>query len=133
MRLSYWFAAPMVSGLLIYGCVTDKTPSSSAKNTQKASKKSSSEEPIILTVGNDKITTADFKYVYDKNNGKNSDAYSSESLKDYLQLYTKFRLKVNEAESLGLDTTASFKSELAGYQKQLAQPYLTEKQLQICW
>jgi len=129
MRLSYWFAAPMVSGLLIYGCVTDKTPSSSAKNTQKASKKSSSEEPIILTVGNDKITTADFKYVYDKNNGKNSDAYSSESLKDYLQLYTKFRLKVNEAESLGLDTTASFKSELAGYQKQLAQPYLTEKQV----
>jgi len=129
MKLTYWFSASIISGMLVYGCVSDKTSSSTSKNSTKTSKKSPSEEPVILSVGNDKIPTSDFKYVYDKNNGKNPDAYSEQSLKDYLQLYTKFRLKVNEAESLGLDTTASFKSELAGYQKQLAQPYLTEKQV----
>ena len=37
-----------------------------------------------------------------------------------------FKLKVKEAIRLGLDTTAGFKSELGGYRKQLAQPYLID-------
>ncbi|MBA3901998.1 MAG: peptidylprolyl isomerase, partial [Bacteroidetes bacterium] len=44
----------------------------------------------------------------------------------YVELFVNFKLKVREAESLGLDTTDSFKNELAGYRKQLAQPYLTD-------
>jgi peptidyl-prolyl cis-trans isomerase SurA len=122
MRLPIWILATSVSSLLIYGCVTEKsTTTSTKKNTQTIS------QPIILTIGTDSIPTADFKYVYDKNNGKSVDAYTKASLDEYLQLYTKFKLRVIEAESLGLDTTQSFKLELAGYQKQLAQPYLTEK------
>ncbi|MBC7450853.1 MAG: peptidylprolyl isomerase [Cytophagales bacterium] len=128
MKLSYWLTVAAFSGVLIYGCVSEKTTSSATKNSSKSAK-TVAEKPIILSVGDDKISTEDFKYVYEKNNGKNADAYTSASLNDYLQLYIKFRLKVREAESMGLDTTAGFKSELAGYQKQLAQPYLTEKQV----
>ncbi|MBC8112323.1 MAG: peptidylprolyl isomerase, partial [Verrucomicrobia bacterium] len=40
-----------------------------------------------------------------------------------------FKLKVLDAESLGLDTTTVFKTELEGYRQQLAQPYLTEKKV----
>jgi len=36
-------------------------------------------------------------------------------------------MKVFEAEANGLDTVTAFKTELAGYRKQLAAPYLTDK------
>ena len=122
MRLPLWIAAASLSSLLIYSCVTEKTATSSSKKTTQTAP-----EPNILTIGNENIPTKDFAYVYDKNNGKSADAYTKASLDEYLKLYTKFKLRVIEAESLGLDTTQSFKLELAGYQKQLAQPYLTEK------
>jgi len=40
-----------------------------------------------------------------------------------------FKLKVKQAEEMGLDTSKAFKKELDGYKKQLAAPYLTEKGL----
>ncbi|HEY4650090.1 MAG TPA: peptidylprolyl isomerase [Pontibacter sp.] len=91
-----------------------------------ASKKNDSKEPAIATLGSQPISTSEFKYVYEKNNGGNDDAYTQQSVSEYLELYTNFKLKVLEAESRGLDTTTAFKRELEGYKDQLAQPYLTE-------
>jgi peptidyl-prolyl cis-trans isomerase SurA len=121
MRLPIWIIATTFSSFLIYSCVTKKTATSSSPKT------TSTTEPTLVKIGSESISTKDFAYVYDKNNGKSVDAYSKASLDEYLNLYTKFKLRVVEAESMGLDTTAAFKSELAGYEKQLAQPYLTEK------
>lgn len=90
-------------------------------------KKKNSTDPVILNIGTKAITASEFQYVYNKNNANSPDAYSEKSIADYLELYIKFRLKVLEAEDLGMDTTNSFKKELDGYKKQLAQPYLTEK------
>ncbi|MEJ8800919.1 peptidylprolyl isomerase [Pontibacter sp. H249] len=92
-----------------------------------ATKKNDTKEPAIATLGTEPISTTEFQYVYEKNNAGNEDAYTRESVKDYLKLYTNFKLKVKEAESRGLDTTTAFKRELEGYKEQLAQPYLTEK------
>lgn len=80
-------------------------------------------DPVLLTVGNSEVTKSEFESVYRKNN-KND-----ESLDKYLELYINFKLKVKEAEELGMDTAASFREELKGYRKQLAQPYLTDKDL----
>ncbi|TXK44949.1 OmpA family protein [Pontibacter qinzhouensis] len=102
-----------VAALLLAGCT--------------ASKKTDTKEPVIATLGAQPIYASEFRYVYDKNNNGNDDAYSKESISEYLELYTNFKLKVMEAESRGLDTTMSFKRELEGYKEQLAQPYLTEK------
>ncbi len=52
---------------------------------------------------------------------------SSKSVKEYVDLFSLFKSKVFEAESLGLDTLNSFKTELLGYRRQLAAPYLTDK------
>ena len=41
-----------------------------------------------------------------------------------MDLFVNFKLKVKEAEELGLDTNLSFITELEGYRKQLAKPYL---------
>lgn len=81
---------------------------------------------VLMTVGGEEVTTQEFLSVYAKNNTKN-DAMDRASLEEYLDLYINFKLKVREAEELGLDTAATFKSELAGYRKQLTQPYLTDK------
>jgi len=84
---------------------------------------------VIGRVGSDPIYANEFNYVYNKNNSNSANAYSRESVDEYLRLYTNFRLKVKEAEALGLDTLSAFRQELDGYKKQLAQPYFNEKQL----
>lgn len=83
---------------------------------------------VLMTIGSEKVSKAEFEYVYKKNN-KNVAETDEKSLRDYLTLYTNFKLKVIEAKSLGMDTVSSFKKELAGYRKQLAQPYLTDKEV----
>ena len=52
---------------------------------------------------------------------------TTKSVKEYVDLFSLYKSKVFEAESLGLDTLSSFKAELSGYRKQLAAPYLTDK------
>lgn len=86
----------------------------------------SNKDAVLMTVGNTKITVGEFENVYHKNNNKEV-ANDTKSLNDYVDLFVNFKLKVKEAEELGLDTAKSFKDELAGYRKQLAQPYLTDK------
>jgi peptidyl-prolyl cis-trans isomerase SurA len=92
-----------------------------------AADKKKGTDPVILIIGNKPVTVSEFLYVYNKNNANTGEAYSSKNLEEYLELYIKFRLKVREAEELGMDTTKAFLNELEGYKKQLAQPYLTEK------
>ena len=83
--------------------------------------------PVIQTLGTYPVPANEFAYVYRKNNSSAADYGTRQSVVDYLDLYTNFRLKVIEAEQKGLDTTQAFKRELDGYRQQLAQPYLTEK------
>ena len=84
---------------------------------------------VLFTVGGEKVTVADFEYVYNKNNINNQSDYSEKSLRDYLNLYENFRLKVKEAEAMHLDTISSLKNELEGYRKQLAKSYLTDREI----
>lgn len=83
-------------------------------------------DAVLMTIGSTKVTVAEFSNVYHKNNAKEL-ANDTKSLNDYVDLFVNFKLKVKEAEMLHMDTTKAFKEELAGYRKQLAQPYLTDK------
>jgi len=71
-----------------------------------------SDDATLLTIDNNKITKGEFVRIYKKNNAKDAQV-DDKSLKDYLELFINFKLKVLEAESLGLDTIASFKNEFA--------------------
>ncbi len=84
---------------------------------------------VLFTAGTDKITVSEFEYVYNKNNINNQSDYSEKSLRDYLNLYENFRLKVKEAEAMQLDTISSLMTELEGYRKQLAKTYLTDREI----
>ncbi len=82
-------------------------------------------EQTVLTVNNKDISLREFENVFKKNN--NDPDTSPEGLDEYMDLFIKYKLKVTEAEALGMDTLSSFKKELAGYRTQLAAPYLTDE------
>jgi peptidyl-prolyl cis-trans isomerase SurA len=83
----------------------------------------------LMTVGSEKVSKQEFENVFKKNNSKMAANPDEKTLREYLDLYINFKLKVLEAKSFGMDTAASFKKELAGYRKQLAAPYLTDKEV----
>lgn len=87
---------------------------------------SKAQEPVVMTINGKQITKSEFEAVYRKNNGKEVNN-TTKSVNEYVDLFSLFKSKVFEAESLGLDTLTSFKNELAGYRRQLAAPYLTDK------
>lgn len=86
------------------------------------------EDPVLFTVDGQSVPASEFSYIYSKNNRDDAD-FSEKSLREYLDLYTKFKLKVREAYAMRLDTVTSLKTELDGYRKQLAESYLTDKEI----
>ncbi len=85
------------------------------------------QDPVVMTINDKPIKRSEFEAVYHKNNGNKDVNSNAKSVKEYVDLFSLYKSKVLEAESLGLDTVRSFKSELAGYRRQLAAPYLTDK------
>ncbi len=82
---------------------------------------------VLMTVENEEITVRDFEYIFKKNS--TDEAVTKESLDEYIQLFINYKLKVLAAKEAKLDTNQAFISELAGYRKQLARPYLTDGEL----
>lgn len=86
------------------------------------------ETPVLMTISGTPVTLGEFKKVYLKNNQKEG-AIDMKDVREYLELYINYKLKVREAEEEKLDTGATFINELKGYRKQLAQPYLTDREV----
>jgi len=84
------------------------------------------ESPVLLTVGDDPVTLDEFERIYKKNN--NEASLNRQTPEEYLELFINFKLKVKEAEALGMDTTTKFINELEGYRAQLAKPYMTDEE-----
>jgi peptidyl-prolyl cis-trans isomerase SurA len=84
-------------------------------------------DPVLLEINNKKITKSDFLAIYNKNNP--SQKKDKDDVKNYLELFINFKLKVAEAEANGLDTTQAFINELSGYRVQLSQPYMTDREV----
>ncbi len=86
-------------------------------------------EPVVFTFGADTVFKPEFERVYSKNNDVKSKKPTEKEIQEYLELYVKFKLKVKEAYNRQMDTNDAFIKELAGYRKQLAQPYLIDNQV----
>lgn len=85
-------------------------------------------DPVLFTVGNAPVTLSEFRYAYTKTNQDKAD-FSEKSLRDYLELYAKFKLKVQNARDLQLDTVSATQAELEGYRRTLAKSYLEDKEV----
>lgn len=85
------------------------------------------QEEVVLTVGEEAVSLADFEHIFLKNN--RDSVITEAALDEYMELFINFKLKVQAAEALGMDTVETFQKELAGYRTQLARPYLTNNDL----
>lgn len=79
----------------------------------------------IFTYGRHAVSRAEFLEAYNKNNSDSSNPRMSYG--EYLDLYARFRLKVQAAKDEGLDTTAQQRAELQAFRNQLSEAYLKDE------
>jgi peptidyl-prolyl cis-trans isomerase SurA len=84
--------------------------------------------PVVFKFGSETVLQNEFERLLYKNK-TTKEKLTEKDVREYLDLYINFKLKVKEAKVLQLDTNPNFKTELAGYRKQLANPYLTDKKV----
>lgn len=85
-------------------------------------------ETVLFSVDGVDVPLSEFEYIYKKTNGDKAD-FSKASVDEYLELYKKFKLKVKRAKDMKLDTIPALQKELEGYRRQLADSYLTDKEV----
>lgn len=83
-------------------------------------------DEVLMTIAGKPVHVSEFLNIYQKNNVK-GETIDKKSLNEYLELFINFKLKVKQAEELGLDTVSSFRNELNGYRDQLAKPYFSDE------
>jgi peptidyl-prolyl cis-trans isomerase SurA len=111
MTHKLFFGISIISTLFLFGC--------GASN------------PIVASIGDEKITLNNFEDNYAKNNG-GWDTSAISSLADrqrFLDLLVKFKLKVKEARSQGLEKDSAIISEMETYNNSVAQSYMIEKEV----
>ena len=81
-------------------------------------------DPVLLRVNGEVVTRSEFEYSFHKNNSMAM--LEKKTPEEFLDLYIDYKLKVSAARSAGMDTTQSFKEELASYRRFLAKSYLTD-------
>ncbi len=85
------------------------------------------DQDILVTIGDENITAGEFIRAYSKNN--NWATASEAELRDYLNLFINFKMKVKEGVEMQLDTSRKFQMELKSYQKQSSQQFLIDKEV----
>jgi len=75
----------------------------------------------LFTYGPNKVSSEEFSRAFRKNNTGNRD---EKAMREYLDLYIRFKLKVQAAKDLRMDTLPSLKNDVAGFRAQVAEQYL---------
>ena len=81
-------------------------------------------DQVLMTINGEPVMVSEFVYIYEKNNQETS--LERKTMEEYLDLFVNFKLKVTEAIAQGVDTTESFKKELAGYRAQATPKYMQD-------
>lgn len=99
------------------------------KTSQKSSAPATSSSPVLIRVGNLSITLDEFERAYRRMNDRDPYKTTIDSLKEFLSIYADYRLKLLEAEELGLNNDPKIKGEIDGYRKLLAGPFMLDKEI----
>lgn len=86
---------------------------------------------VLAKFGDQKVTMKDFETAYANNVGGYDIAKkdSLDKLKNFLNLYVDFRLKLRDAFVRGYDQDTSISNELTDYKKKVGVSYILEKQI----
>ena len=80
----------------------------------------------VFSYGNHQVNKEEFLKAFLKNN--NQQQFSEKDFRDYLDLYIRFKLKVQAAYDQKLDTLPSQKSELNDFRNQVMEEFLHDQQ-----
>ena len=81
----------------------------------------------LFTYGNNVTNKEEFLRAYNKNKPVTAD--KEKSIREYLTLYTNFKLKVKAAKELRLDTLSQLKYDVQNFRDQIADNYLNDEPL----
>lgn len=85
----------------------------------------SSSAQTLFSYGKKAVSKEEFLKAYNKNN--TGDAATDKSYRDYLELYSRFKIKVQQALDMRLDTLPEQKAELAGFRSQVIDSYMNDE------
>ncbi len=77
---------------------------------------------VLFTYGNKPVTKQEFLKAFNKNNSQ--EPVTQQALKDYLELYIRYKLKVQAAKDMRLDTLSAQRTELTEFRTQLVESYM---------
>ncbi len=83
-------------------------------------------DPVIMTVNGEPVLRSEFEYSYNKNNSEG--VIDKKSVKEYVELFVNYKLKVAAALDAKIDTLASYKAEFAQYRDQQVRPTMITDQ-----
>ena len=81
-------------------------------------------DPVLMNVAGKDVYLSEFEYLYNKNNAQQ---VQPQSLDEYVDMFVNYKLKVADAETAGIDTTAEFITEFHKFRNELAAPYLRDE------
>lgn len=111
---NYIYSISIIILFSLVACNGSKTPNNKGKDIP------------LMTVGKNVVAVKEFKYMYEKSTLNIDSLYNEKNLRNYIEPFKNYKLKVADALSKGLDTTDAFKKEFFTYQEQLAQPFLID-------
>jgi len=80
-------------------------------------------DPVVMNVAGKDVHRSEFEYLYHKNANQQ---VQPQSIEEYAEMFKLYKLKVADALAEGIDTTASFRNEYAGYLVELRAPYCVD-------
>ncbi len=79
----------------------------------------------LFTYGNNFVSKDEFLRAYNKNKTAVTD--KAMALREYLDLYIRFKLKVKAAKDMRIDTLASLANDLQNFRSQIEESYLNDE------
>ena len=91
-----------------------------------AAMNSAANAQTFITYGNNSIRKQEFLKAYNKNKTQVDD--KEKALREYVELYTNFKLKVKAAAELGMDTLPQIQFDISNFREQIMQNYLNDEE-----
>ncbi len=77
-------------------------------------------DPVVMTINGQPVSRSEFEYSYNKNNSNG--VIDKKTVKEYVDLFVNYKLKVLAALEAKIDSLPSFKKEFATYRDQQVRP-----------
>lgn len=84
---------------------------------------------VLFTIAKNDIMVSEFERQFLKNLNIKEKPITSADIDEYLKLYIRFKMKIQDALDAGKDTILAYKQELAMYRDQLSRNYLYDRKV----